>query len=277
MNRPPDLEQRLRVHLAEEAPRHASDRVLEAALATVWSTRQERALRTPWRSFSMPGTLKLVAAPAILALALASSGLLGPRAADVGSAPIPSLSPSPSAQPIDTTGWLTFTSDRHGFSLRYPADWTTRHATAPWVRGGIDHDMPGDPATDELDLPDGGVFWLASTALPASVPVDQWLDQYARANGPVRTCWPALADWQPIAFGDLAGAYHGGLAVCDFTEAVILDGGRAYAFAAAGGADGVGDLDLFKAVLSTAVLDPASAVDTPAESPSPGPASPSPS
>ena len=190
-----------------------------------------------------------------------------PTVSDAGgtgsASPSPSLSVRPAATAIDTTGWLPFTSTRHGFTLRYPTDWTARHATAPWTYGSaVDHDMPADPATDELDMPDGGVFWMASRAIPTTTTGDQWWADYARSDGPVRPCWPALSDWQPIAFGDLVGAYHGGLQECGFTEAIIVVDGRAYAFAAGGPDRGIVDLATFKAVLSTVTLDPAAADDT---------------
>ena len=188
-----------------------------------------------------------------------------PSGVPIGAAPAEMAS----SGPIDTGSWASFTSTQHGFSLRHPADWTVRHATAPWVYGDpVDHDLPGDPATDELDLPDGAVFWLASLAIPASVGSEGWWAQYATTDGGDTPCWPPLSEWQPIAIGDLVGAWHGGHPLCHFTEAVVVVDGRAYAFAAGGGPNGVVDIDLFKAVLSTVVIDAGAAKDEPAPSPS---------
>src|SRR3954451_14054593 len=144
MNSPLSLEQRLRAFYAQQAAVRAPDRVLENAMRLIESTPQRRRIQVPWRYSTMPVTLRLTFGAALLALALIGSGLvLVPRTSNqggVGGSPtatasaVPSVSASPSASPtvagtpIDTTGWLPFTSARHGYSLRYPADWTARHA-----------------------------------------------------------------------------------------------------------------------------------------------------
>jgi hypothetical protein len=70
------------------------------------------------------------------------------------------------------------------------------------------------------------------------------------------------------------GLLHGGLAGCNFTEVIVIVGGRAYQLTAYVNyqvpTGGVFDRQLFDAWLSTVVFDPSSANDTPVTA-SPGP------
>ncbi len=212
----------------------------------------------------MSAAFRLAVGTAVIALVFAGGLVLRPFGSSVeGDKPVPSSSPGPSASPlpspIDMTGWLTFTSARHGFSLQYPAAWFARTATAPWVYGDpVDHDLPNDSATDELDTRTGGAFWLASQPIPPA-------DASADPGDPTDpACWPPIADWPTLQLKDVDAPYHGGRS-CDFWEVQIVSGGRRYAFAASG----VVPLETFKAVMSTVTLDPAAADDTPLATPSP--------
>jgi hypothetical protein len=215
----------------------------------------------------MPGPIRIAVGTAIIALASLGGQFARPLGGDSGSgvwAAAPSSSPVTS--PVDTSGWLAFTSARHGFSLRYPLDWIARQATAPWMYGDpVDHDLPNDRATDELDGPVDGVFWLASQAIPAAA---------ASADPGIATeptCWPPIAQWPEVRLADTVAHYHGG-PDCGFWETQIVDGGRLYAFAST---DSV-PLDLYLAVMSTITLDPAAADDTPVSTPVPSVPVPSP-
>jgi len=266
MNQPQDLDERLRAHLANEATTRAPGWVLDNLLDSVQSTPQRRRPWMPRRYLHMSASFKLAVGTAIIALVAAGGLALRPLGTDTGNGgftPAPSISPLPS--PIDKTGWLTLVSARHGFSIQYPAAWFARKATAPWVYGDpVDHDLPNDVATDELDDSQGGKFWFASQPIP---PAEASADP-ADPNDP--TCWPPIAQWPVIHLQAVDAKYHGGRA-CDFWETQIVAGGRRYAFAANGDVP----LDVYKAVMSTVTLDPAAADDTPVGSPSPL-ASPSP-
>jgi hypothetical protein len=266
MNQRQDLDERLRAHLVNEATTRAPDWVLGNLLDSVQSTPQRHRPWMPWRYLNMSASFKLAVGTAIIALVFAGGLVLRPLGSDTGGggmAPAPSGSPGPSASPlpspIDMTGWLTFTSARHGFSLQYPAAWFARTATAPWVYGDpVDHDLPNDAATDELDTPTGGVFWLASQPIP---PADASADP-GDPNDP--NCWPSIADWPVIHLRDVDAHYHGG-ANCGFWDTQIVAGGRLYALASSNDVP----LDVYKAVMSTVSLDPAAADDTPVGTPAP--------
>ncbi len=212
----------------------------------------------------MYGSFRFAVGTAIIALASVVISPSSARSAE-GSSGGPTIlpSPPPAATPIDTNGWLPFTSARHGFSLRYPPDWIARTATAPWIHGDpVDHDLPNDRATDELDGPVDGAFWLASQAIPpAAASADP-----GDASDPA--CWPPIADWSQVPLADTVARYHGGPG-CGFWETQIVDGGRLYAFAA----NGRVPLEMYLAVMPTVVLDPTAADDTPASTPAPLPVS----
>jgi hypothetical protein len=267
MNQRPALDERLRAHLADEAVPRAPDRVLEALVDSIRSTPQRRRTWLPWRYPNMPGPLKLAVATAVIVLAFAGGIVLRPLGSDSGGAlaPTPSDSAGPSASPlpspIDTSAWVPFTSARHGFSLRYPARWRARQATVPWdFNSPVDHDLPGDPAVDEL-FADDGVFWLASSPV---TPAEASDDPGGTAD---TTCWPPIAEWPVIHLRDVDAHYHGGRA-CQFWETQIVVDGRLYALAASG----YMPLDVYEAVMATVRLDPSAADDTPVATPTPRPA-----
>jgi hypothetical protein len=263
MNQRQDLDERLRAHLVNEATPRAPDWVLQNLLDSVQSTPQRHRRWMPWRYLHMTAPFKIAVGTALVALAFAGGLAVQPLGSDTGNgglSPAPSGSPGPSTSPLpspmDMTGWLPFTSARHGFSLRYPATWFVRKATAPWVFGDpVDHDLPNDAATDELDTPTGGVFWLASQPIP---PADASADP-GDPNDP--TCWPPIAEWPVIHLREVDAHYHGG-ANCGFWETQIVAGGRLYALASSNDVP----LDVYKAVMSTVTLDPAAADDSPATS-----------
>lgn len=251
----------------EEGPSEVADRVIDAALDRVRSTPQHGAPRRWWRSSGLPGRARLAVGWAVVALAVAvaASGLvLRPqRVVEVGTSPSPAPSSTgrPSHTGIDTSAWLPFTSDRHGYALRYPPDWVARAATRSWLYGASnDVDVPGSAAVDQFDA--GRISLLvASLALPAGVTELDW-----RAADPTSVpCDPPRTDWQPITVAGIQGGLHGGQVDCDTTEAAVVAGGRVYQFTAYADRDAEPTMilsrSLFDALLSTVRLDPSSADD----------------
>jgi hypothetical protein len=139
---------------------------------------------------------------AVLAVAgVAALYALGPGA-NVGTGPTPSPTTvtqqeAPTFNPdgsIDTTSWTIFVSDRHrfdssdrdGFSIGHPADWTVRPAERAW---DLETDA-GDwlsPAMDDFTSPDGHVRVSAwSVALDPDQPM--WVDPQTEA-------WANVAAW----------------------------------------------------------------------------------
>jgi hypothetical protein len=108
--------------------------VIDAVLLAVRTTPQERALGIPWRALFMKRALS-AAVIAVLAIAAVAAFYAFGRGPQVGSGPTPSPS-TPTASPISTTSWSTYQSDRYGFSIGYPSDWTSAPADHDWTLAG---------------------------------------------------------------------------------------------------------------------------------------------
>lgn len=92
----------------------------------------------------------------------------------------------------------TFVSTRNGFSVRYPAGWSTTAATTSWRPNTM---LPiGNPALDELKLPGVARLVVASQRLDAGQTEASWIASYGqeyflrRCSGD-RAAWPrAIVD-----------------------------------------------------------------------------------
>ena len=96
--------------------------------------------------------------------------------------------------------------------------------------------------------------------------VDEWFAYYL-ANAPLHPeCFPPRTGWEPMTIDGHQGGIHGGLPVCNFTEAVV-DARRTYVVSvytdrhAPSGQ--VFDRPTLDAILASLKLDPASAHDQP--------------
>jgi hypothetical protein len=118
MNDDRSLERAARSWL-EEGPKQAPDRAVDAALARIQTTQQERDL-VPWRLPNMNRTARLVASVAALAVVVAVGIFVLRPPSNVGGLPTPgpTTSPRPRATPT-----VSFTSAQHGYRLSYPAGW----------------------------------------------------------------------------------------------------------------------------------------------------------
>lgn len=137
-----DTERFLDAFLAPEAEQ-LSDRVLKAALSDIARTPQRRALRVPWRFTNMPVFARAAAAALALVVVVGASGVIylnyggalvgGPNATVT---PSPAVQPTPSPSPmppLDTTGWIPYTSARYGVQMAYPPDWRVVPADHDWT------------------------------------------------------------------------------------------------------------------------------------------------
>jgi hypothetical protein len=119
----------------EEGPMRAPDRPVEAALARIQTTRQERDLRIPWRLPIMSTNRVAVVAVAIALVAVGGFALSrlpggGPGGPDLTPSPSPSLtpgpsstlSPSPSASPKDAFTITTADVDQFLYGGTYHID-----------------------------------------------------------------------------------------------------------------------------------------------------------
>ena len=217
MNVNRDLERQLADFYESEAPPRAPDWVLRSALQAIDTTRQRRVvIRVPWRSTNM-NTFAKVAIAAVVVIAVGALGLSvlrPPSSSNVGGQP--SASPSPSTSPSPTFGATiipepapalteTFTSERHGFSVSYPAGWDTAKATEPWPGAGLPNfreptgDFMFDPVlTDHLFLSvaskplagQGGAAWADEflNAMAANGDCGLPLESITTGFGPARQC-----------------------------------------------------------------------------------------
>ena len=264
------------------------------AVATRTSPQSRWAIGLPWRPFTMNPFART--AVAVLAVVVVVGGAIyllrpgnqlgtpGPSAIATPTpttAPTISLTPAATASatpvptPIDTTTWVPFTSDRHGYSMSVPADWSVVKATRPWLFGGSG-DVPGDGTVDQFDQPSPGItrFVASGQTIPKGTSTAAWFTAYLTGTESMPAgCFPPRAQWTSITIAGHAAGLHGGLTSCGFTEAVAIVGNRAYVFT--GYADRsapsgrIFDRSLLDAWLSTVRFDPSKASDSPA--PSPGP------
>jgi hypothetical protein len=169
-----------------EGPAELGDRVLEAALAEVHKTRQRHRAAAPWRTITMPISMRLAAAVAIVAvvglagLTMFRGGIGGPGPSasptDQASTPVPSsTAPAPSsiaAVPLPPLS-AEFTSPWYGYRVAYPAGWQATSGQGPWPVGA--NLLHRDPRLDQIEGPVGGHSARivgASVALPAGMGMD---------------------------------------------------------------------------------------------------------
>jgi hypothetical protein len=162
------------------------DATINAVILAVRTTPQERDLRIPWRTVPMSNPMRLVAAIAVIVVAgVAASILFGrsPGISSVGSNPSPAVTPSPSPPtpsiqpsptPITAT-WTTYVSNRYGFSIGHPADWTERPAISAWA-AKVD---PMTTATEGFIGPAQAILVSAwSVAVAPGTSAQAWIQTY---------------------------------------------------------------------------------------------------
>jgi hypothetical protein len=142
-----------------------------------------------------------------------------------GSAP----AESPTLSPLDTADWTSYVSERYGFRIGHPADWTVVPATRSWT-------MEEDAGAMETPGQDGflsaeGDLWLTAWAAPYTAGetlhgVQRFAEQYCgeslntecatigdravRLCNEMRDCHPGLLvpfEFDTIAF--FTGGMHG--------------------------------------------------------------------
>jgi hypothetical protein len=137
----------------ELGPTDAPDHVVEAALLTIESTRQEWDLGIPWRVDRMNRTARLLgAAAALIVIVGGAIALLGRPGSNVGVPPTPTA-PTSTIVPAQSSPvpLITFSSTVYGYTIDYPADWTARSATRRL--SGLELPFDTSPGVDTLSLP----------------------------------------------------------------------------------------------------------------------------
>jgi hypothetical protein len=192
-----------------EGPAELSDRVLEAALEEVHLTRQRRVMHGPWRNRSMPNSIRIAIAAALVAAVGIAAFALIPRGGqnNVGASPIPSpsgSSPAPSASPT-AAGVVPLPLTGRADAGTYRTDAIDPPLTFTWETGlDIHLANPGIVVTAEAGLARYIVLANAVAVVdPATgdrqpLPADlvAWLEDH-----PGLDAGPA----QPISIGGLEG------------------------------------------------------------------------
>jgi hypothetical protein len=261
MTAPYDLDRQLNAFLLE-GPIELPDVSFDAVRDRTEQTRQ-RVVVGPWR---VPDMNKLIpiglGAAAVVGVVFLGSRLLTPPgglggvpSSEPSHLPSPSVAVSPSASSAAPPLTETFTSERHGFSISYPAGWVARPATEPWTQAVPDWlSKTGDVFYDPL-RGGGGILWIAVASQPigASTP-DEWAATTMALDD-------ACAVTEPIAVDGAAGLMGAG----DCTRAAVTTDGRGYSFWLYRGDDEPSlvltyDRAWFQEVLATVQLQPEDAV-----------------
>jgi len=171
----------------------------------------------------------------------------------------PSASEATPAGSIVATLTETFTSNFHGYSVKYPAGWSTTLAAGPWVAGAAAANW-GSPVLDDLR---GSSVRLtaASQPLEAGQTMDAWLSTYASGGaceGTNPSAWPTIPVGDQVGRMSADGCAARGPSIAAggrLFDVVVFVGGRAYDFTL----DGDTDHAFVESILATVVFDPASA------------------
>ena len=251
MNTPRDPDLILGAWLDENAaPLPAStQRAIDIAIQEI--PQQRRSSRLPRRPEQMSIILRFgMAAAAVLIVAVGAAALLRPTAdPGFGASPPPAVSSSPSPDP---STWSTFTSERYGFEVRYPAGWDAYPSTGQY-RPGEDND--DQAVSDRITVGAGfSGLYASSAAREAGTTPEQWIEQYVCPCEPDVTWEPTTVDGQPALYR-LTNMGEQAVELYVFTDK------RVYRFIGVNVM--VRDQPLWEAFLSTIRLHPEDAVDEP--------------
>jgi hypothetical protein len=267
-----DLERALDAFFAEGSD-EVADRVIDDALLTIDHTRQRRVLSAPWRFFPMiPFARTATAVVAVAVLIGGAAYLLAPGGQVGGPAPTtspasPTDSPSPSPltsalETIDPATWVAYTSERYGYTLEHPADWTIEPSQSDWGPGTIHSET--STWADEISDPQGGdtaggySIFAGRQDLEAGQTPESWTAQYINnkeldAGG---VCGDISADqYEPVEINGETGQRIE--MVCAgatfYTAAIVVHDGSAYLVAVATESSSRDALavELFDAVLAS--------------------------
>jgi hypothetical protein len=175
------------------------------------------------------------------------------------------LSEGPASEDAPPPLDATFTSAVHGYSIDFPASWTSDAATVAWDARLAELDQR---TSDQLIDDQMGVLRVASTPLPDGVDVDAWIGQWmTEASSPCASPRATLAE---IVVDGQPGRIR---TSCGDVEATVVAGGRVYMFTLVENVPrgGVSARSLFEAMMATVRLTPESAELPPGVEGSPPP------
>lgn len=106
----------------------------------------------------------------------------------------PSTTPSPTVSstvsPTDTSTWTTFESDRYGFSIGHPSDWTVETAEHDWTLAGDADQWQSTgqevfrPPTEDVRVSAWSVALDPDTTMETWADVEAWVEQYGQQTNP---------------------------------------------------------------------------------------------
>ncbi len=178
-------------------------------------------------------------------------------------APTPPTATSPTASllpSLDTTTWVPFSSDRFGYDIAIPPNWTADAATRDW---SLEADNEVTPAADNFVDKRPGVYQIGvqafSTPVSAGTTNEEWI---AATTGSMPGCTPLPIDqWEAITVDGQAAMFNPD--ACDASQAFVFIGDRVYRFSVWRG----GQQPLLKAFLSTVKFHPILPATSPSASP----------
>lgn len=121
-----------------EGPNELADRVLDAALQQVHSTKQRRRLPASRRTLPMNILTRLAASIAMVTIVGLGALMFVAPGVGPGASPIPASSPSDGATSstalgsTDTSDWIVYTSERYGFDIKRHPTFREDPATKTW-------------------------------------------------------------------------------------------------------------------------------------------------
>ena len=200
----------------------------------------------------------------LLVVVLAGFVLLQRSPGGPGGSPPPTERTSASPIPVPPLT-KTFVSTRNGFSVRYPAGWSTKAATTSWLPNTF---VPiGNSALDELKLQGVARLVVASQRLEAGQTEASWIASSFGQQYYLQRCIGDPAAWPRVTVDGRSGYLD--LNACPLSadakfstpdvafDVIVFAADRVYRI----GLDGVVDLGYFETILATVRLDPASAID----------------
>ncbi|HXU85765.1 MAG TPA: hypothetical protein VN773_08160 [Verrucomicrobiae bacterium] len=272
MNQPRDPDAIIATWL-DDGPIDLPDETRRAIAVGLRTQPRARRMALPGAWSTSPVDRLFAAAAIILAVGGVSVVVLVNRAGGPGATPAPSVSATPSraasseAFPAMTQ---TFTSPQYGYSIRFPADWTSTPGTTLWSPD--DWGISGSPQ-DPFDILQGAagepLFRSASGLMPDRSVVDDWITQHLTFSD-VAACSPPRNTLEVVIIGGQSGRLRGFCSTATEIEATVVVDRRVYMFTLFFGEDWTAGESkaraLFDAFASTIELHPEDA-----RGPSPGP------
>jgi len=171
--------------LLRERDRPAANPLAARAGEIIARVRRRRRARAAVGGVASAAT---VAAVAVVAWQILAPGQLqGPATTSPSttttSQSAPSETPSSPEPPIDTAAWTTFSSDRYGFSIGHPTDWTVMPADHDWTLAA-DADQWPSTGFESFFSPTEDVLVSAwSVPVDPGTTIEAWVEQYCQQTG----------------------------------------------------------------------------------------------